>query len=143
MNGIMNFSQQILSDLKELQELEQSAETPGSKQTGSSAALKEIEKLRIKIPTSILGHYDRQRLRGKASLAPIHNYTCGGCHLQIPKGNVLRLQASHEMGLCDYCSAFIYQPETEADSFEKAPELVATPVTTPAKRGKKTAKSAA
>src|SRR5476651_165945 len=108
---MMNFTQQVFRDIRELQRLEGRAQTPGAERFCSKATFKEIQELRKRIPTSILGHYDRMRLRGKESVAPVCNNVCGACHLQVPRGVVLRMQGSHEMGICDNCSAFIYLPE--------------------------------
>ncbi len=106
----MNFSQQVLADIKELHRLEGNAQTPGAERLSNHNTFQTIEELRGRIPTSILSHYDRLRMRGKQSVAPVCNNVCGACHLQISKGAILRLQGSGEMGVCDNCSAFIYVP---------------------------------
>ncbi|MCE0523826.1 MAG: hypothetical protein LV480_13040 [Methylacidiphilales bacterium] len=124
---MMNFSQQVLHDIRELHRLEGRAQTPGAKRSWSSSTYKEIEELRKRIPTSILGHYDRLRLRGKESVAPVRRDVCGACHLQIPRGVVLHMQGSHEMGICDHCSAFIYLPEPEAVDWQESPQAKRLP----------------
>jgi predicted nucleic acid-binding Zn-ribbon protein len=116
----MNISQQVLRDIKELHRLEGRVQTPGTERLHDKATFAEIQELRKRIPTSILGHYDRLRLRGKESVAPVRRDVCGACHLQIPRGVVLHLQGSHDMGICDHCSAFIYVPETETVDWQES-----------------------
>ena len=65
----MNFTQQVLHDITELQRLEGRAPIPGEELVYSKATASEIESLRKRIPTSILGHYDRLRVRGKQGVA--------------------------------------------------------------------------
>jgi predicted nucleic acid-binding Zn-ribbon protein len=123
----MNFSQQVLRDLKELHRLEGRRQLPEAERSCSSSDTKEIEELRKRIPTSILGHYDRLRLRGKVGVAPVHNDVCGACHLHIPKGVVVHLQGSHEMGVCDNCGAFIYVPQSDAVETQISPKAKKSP----------------
>ena len=118
----MNFSQQVLCNIKQLQRLEEHAQTPGSERLCNKSTFKKIEELRKKIPTTFLGHHDRLRLRGKKSVAPVCNNVCGACHLQIPRGVVLRMQKSSEFGMCDHCGAFIYLSEPEEVVWQESPK---------------------
>ena len=133
----MNFTQQVLRDIKELQRLEEPAQTPGEEPARSKETVSEIQALRKRIPTSILGHYDRLRARGKQGVAAVRNGVCGACHLQLPRGVVLHMQGAHEMGVCDHCGAFIYLPEPETITWQELPEAKKRP----AKRQKATAGS--
>jgi predicted nucleic acid-binding Zn-ribbon protein len=118
----MNISQQVLRDIKELHRLEGRVQTLGMERQYGEATFAEIQELRKRIPTSILGHYDRLRTRGKESIAAVRRDVCGACHLQLPRGVVLHLQGSHEMGICDHCSAFIYVPEPETVDRQESPK---------------------
>jgi predicted nucleic acid-binding Zn-ribbon protein len=135
----MNFTQQVLTDIKELQNLEGRPPLSGEEPVYSKAAVAEIDSLRKRIPTSILGHYDRLRLRGKQGVAAVRNGVCGACHLQLPRSVVLHMQGSHEMGVCDHCGAFIFPAEPEVINWQ---EPVAAAKKRPAKRQKATAAAA-
>lgn len=117
----MNFTQQVLRDIQELQHLEGPAQTPGEEKPFSKETFSEIQALRKRIPTSILGHYDRLRVRGKQGVAAVRNGVCGACHLQLPRGVVLHMQGAHEMGVCDHCGAFIYLAEPEVINWQEPP----------------------
>ncbi len=136
--SMMNFSQQVLRDIRELHRLEGRTQISGTERSCSGSTFKEIEELRKGIPTSILSHYDRLRLRGKESVAPVRRDICGACHLQIPRGVVLHLQGSNEMGICDHCSAFIYVPESGAVERQESSQAKKSP----SKRQKATAEDA-
>jgi len=128
----MNFTQQVLRDIKELQQLEGRAPLPGEEPVYSKATLTEIETLRKRIPDSILGHYDRLRVRGKQGVAAVRNGVCGACHLQLPRGSVLHMEGAHEMGVCDHCGAFVFLAEPEVINWQATP----TAKKRPAKRRK-------
>ena len=115
----MNFTQQVLRDIRELQNLEGRPPLSGEEPVYSKATAAEIETLRKRIPTSILGHYDRLRVRGKQGVAAVSNGVCGACHLQLPRGVVLHMQGAHEMGVCDHCGAFIYLPEPQVINWQE------------------------
>jgi hypothetical protein len=135
----MSLFQQILGHIRELHRLDGGGQIPEARRFDETTMSKEIQKLRKKIPTSILGHYDRQRLRGKKSFAPVCNKVCGACYLQIPKATVLHMQETREMGVCDNCGAFIYLPEPETPQSQEPPKAK----TGLSKRSKTTAKIAA
>jgi predicted nucleic acid-binding Zn-ribbon protein len=73
-----------------------------------------ISSLRAKLPEPILGHFDRQKSRGKLGIAPVCGGVCGACHLKIPLGHVAELRhKKDELALCDNCGTFIYLPSDE------------------------------
>jgi predicted nucleic acid-binding Zn-ribbon protein len=72
---------------------------------------KRIAELRIKIPTPILGHYDRLVARGKKGAATIRNQVCTGCHVQVPRGTVLTLMHDDDIQICENCGRYLYLPE--------------------------------
>jgi predicted nucleic acid-binding Zn-ribbon protein len=70
-----------------------------------------IAELRIKIPTPILGHYERLVARGKKGAAVIHHQVCTGCHVQVPRGVVLTLTHNEDIQICENCGRYLYLPE--------------------------------
>jgi predicted nucleic acid-binding Zn-ribbon protein len=71
-----------------------------------------IESLRAPLPTSILGHYDGRKARGKLGIAPVRQGVCGACHLSIPSGRLSDLRRKPgELNVCDNCGVFIYLNE--------------------------------
>ena len=73
-----------------------------------------IESLRAPLPTSILGHYDGRKARGKLGIAAVRRGVCGACHLSIPTGRLADLRRkTGELNVCDNCGVFIYLPEDE------------------------------
>ena len=81
-----------------------------------------IESLRAPLPTSILGHYDGRKARGKLAIAPVRGGVCGACHLSIPSGRLSDLRRKPgELNVCDNCGVFIFLTEDES-----APPSVST-----------------
>jgi predicted nucleic acid-binding Zn-ribbon protein len=93
--------------------------------------------LREKIPSQILGHYDRLMARGKKGLAAVRNQVCTGCHMRVPIGTITAIMHGTDIQLCGNCGRYLYLPEDEPvysgrtaeDSKPAAPE--------PAKRKKR------
>ena len=50
-----------------------------------------INSVRAKLPEPILGHFDRQKSRGKLGIAPVRGGVCGACHLKMPLRRVAEL----------------------------------------------------
>jgi predicted nucleic acid-binding Zn-ribbon protein len=73
--------------------------------------------LREKIPSQILGHYDRLMARGKKGLAAVRNQVCTGCHLRVPRAFVLALMHEDDIQICENCGRYLYLPE------ENEPEI--------------------
>lgn len=97
----------IMEQLLALQKLQFDARS----RTSESKA--EIEKLRAKVPTPILAHYERLVLRGKKGVAIARNGFCGECHLRITSGRLISLVYTDEVQLCDNCGRYLYLPEDE------------------------------
>ena len=73
-----------------------------------------IDSVRAKLPQPILGHFDRQKGRGKLGIAPVHGGVCGACHLKMPLGHVAELHHKQDdLALCDNCGTYIYLPPDE------------------------------
>ena len=68
----------------------------------------EITRLRSIIPASILAHHDRMMQRGKRTIVPVLNGACSACHLQVPAGQLARLQSNQDLEVCDGCGTFVY-----------------------------------
>jgi len=72
----------------------------------------EMEKLRDKVPTPILAHYERLVLRGKKGVAIARAGVCSECHMRITRGKLVNLSATlNEVHLCDNCGRYLYLPE--------------------------------
>jgi predicted nucleic acid-binding Zn-ribbon protein len=80
-------------------------------QTSESKA--EMAKLRDKVPTPILAHYERLVSRGKKGVAIARAGVCSECHLLITSGRLISLVYTDEVQLCDNCGRYLYLPEDE------------------------------
>ena len=84
----------------------------------------EMEKLRDKVPTPILAHYERLVLRGRKGVAIARAGVCSECHLRITKGKLANLSATpKELHLCDNCGRYLYLPEAEPIGFAETKTL--------------------
>ncbi len=95
-----------------------------------------LAELRAKIPSQILGHYDRLVARGKKGVAALHGQVCSGCHMQVPLGVVMTLRRGDDIQLCESCGRYLYLPPAEP---VVAPEPVVSPK--PARKPRKTKRS--
>ncbi len=77
-----------------------------------------ITELRGKIPTQILGHYDRFRARGKKGLAAVNNQVCTACHMRQPLGVIMTIKHGQDIQLCHSCDRYLYLPEETENSTE-------------------------
>lgn len=68
----------------------------------------QIAELRGKIPSQILGHYDRLAARGKKGVAAVTNQVCGGCHMKLPLGVIMALKHDTDIQLCETCGRYLY-----------------------------------
>ena len=73
----------------------------------------EIESLRKKIPETILGHFDRRRMRGKKGVAIVRSGVCGECHTKIAIGILGALAFETDVQLCGNCGRYLYLPDDE------------------------------
>jgi hypothetical protein len=88
----------------------------------------EIQELRTQVPTQILAHYDRLRIRGKKGVALVRNKSCTGCHMQQPLGKINVLMRDEDIQLCDSCGRYLFlAPEAETPVAE--PVIAAKPAT--------------
>ena len=117
---------QLINHIWKLQSLE-FTETP------DKDSPKQIAELRAKIPTQILGHYDRLRARGKKGVSVVRNRVCTACHMNVPLGTIMTLMGGLDIRLCECCGRYLYLPEPVA----------AQPLVAPKKTRKTTLKSKA
>jgi predicted nucleic acid-binding Zn-ribbon protein len=110
----MDNLQAILDGLLELARLEKQLRQVG-KETAQGRIVKDaIDSVRAKLPEPILGHFDRQKSRGKLGIAPVLGGFCGACHLKIPLGHIAELRHKQDdLALCDNCGTYIYLPADE------------------------------
>lgn len=118
----------VIQTLLQIQALEFS-EVPD---TSSKA---QIQELRTQVPTQILAHYDRLRIRGKKGVALVRNKSCTGCHMQQPIGIITVLMRNEDIQLCDSCGRYLFLP-AETQTAEVEPVAETKPVAK-VKRGRK------
>ena len=95
----------------------------------------QIQELRTQVPTQILAHYDRLRIRGKKGVALVRNKSCTGCHMQQPIGIITVLMRDEDIQLCDSCGRYLFLPaETQTAAVEPVAEIKTV---AKAKRGRK------
>jgi predicted nucleic acid-binding Zn-ribbon protein len=128
----MNALNELLQNLIKLQSLEFSE----VEDKNTEAAMTE---LRAKIPSQILGHYDRLVAKGKKGITIVRDQVCTGCHMRVPIGGIMALKHGEDIQLCENCGRYLYlAPATEA-SPAKSAEPAARPK--PARKPRKSKKS--
>lgn len=110
-------AKKILQALIELNTVEN--ELADKPRTTKRAAYEEsIAALRAKVPKPILAHHDRMKLRRRFSVGIVKsNWSCGTCHIEIPRGSHRVLQFATDLVVCENCGTYIYlepQPEQPA-----------------------------
>ena len=71
----------ILEGLLELVRLDMQLRKAGMETAERRQVEDAINSVRAKLPQPILGHFDRQKSRGKLGIAPVRGGVCGACHL--------------------------------------------------------------
>jgi len=66
--------------------------------------------LRAKIPSQILGHYDRLVAHKKKGVAIVRNQVCTSCHIHLPIGVIMTLMHAQDIQLCENCGRYLYLP---------------------------------
>jgi predicted nucleic acid-binding Zn-ribbon protein len=116
----------VLQDLLKLQALEFGETT--EKNVEALAA-----ELRSKLPPTIVGHYDRLRVRGKKGVAIVRNQVCTGCHMRVPIGLVTELMRGEDIQLCETCARYLYLPDPAETEFLSHLEAAKPAAKAPAK----------
>jgi len=119
MHGYMN---ELLQNLIRLQAIE-------FKETTEKNAGMTIAELRGKIPTQILGHYDRLVAQGKKGVTAVRGEVCASCHIRVPIGAITTLKRGDDIQLCENCGRYLYLPDVA--------ETQIPPPAAPPKRGRK------
>ena len=108
----MSQAADILKSLRKLDEFDAALRRLSDQTEEYRETQDKIESLRALLPTSILGHYDGRKARGKLAIAPVHRGVCGACHLSMASGRLSDLRRKPgELNVCDNCGAFIYLAE--------------------------------
>jgi predicted nucleic acid-binding Zn-ribbon protein len=132
----MNQAATIIQSLRKLVQLEAELRNVSADTKEHQQIQVKIESLRAPLPTSILGHYDRRKARGKLSVAPVRNGVCGACHLALPRARLADLISKPtELNVCDNCGVFIYPADEElANRCGSAPKPIPAKRTVKAQR---------
>ena len=82
----------ILESLLELVRLDMQLRKTGKETAERRQVEDAINSVRAKLPEPILGHFDRQKSRGKLGIASVRGGVCGAYHLKMPLGHVAELR---------------------------------------------------
>jgi len=92
----------IFEGLLELVRLDMQLRKTGKETAERRQVEDAINSVRAKLPEPILGHFDRQKSRGKLGIAPVRGGVCGACHLKMPVGHVAELRHKQDdLALCE------------------------------------------
>jgi len=69
----------------------------------------QVGAIRGRLPTALLTYHDRRARAGNATIAAIHNSTCGGCHLKLPLGMLADLGQPGRIAVCPHCGIFVFK----------------------------------
>jgi len=97
----MNALNELLQNLIKLQSLE-------FDEIEDSNGEAVIAELRTKIPSQILGHYDRLVAKGKKGITLVRDQVCTGCHMRVPIGGIMALKHGEDLQLCENCGRYLY-----------------------------------
>jgi len=108
----MKTAEHILDALRELNRVQ--IRPPASfAKLSKKERTRQIEALRLQLPTSILGHHDRRIATGQKSLVRVRKGVCGACHLKLPRGHKPIASANADLDVCDNCGIFLDWSEAE------------------------------
>ncbi len=107
----MHTSQTVLSSIIALNRLEEELKALGAYSKKRSELEKTINRLRPKIPHTVLSHHDRIRTKGRRSIAPVQDWICHGCYITIPIGLRQPLSLANDLFVCENCGSYIYLPD--------------------------------
>jgi hypothetical protein len=101
----------LLTALLELQELEivleESRIVHGDSVLASAARVeKRVKTLRQSVSVGELRRYDALR-RGGPAVVKEHDGSCGGCHLNVPRGDLNRMLRIEADWLCPNCGRYL------------------------------------
>ena len=120
----------VIEGLLELVRLDVQLRETGKETAERGRVEDAINSVRAKLPAPILGHFDRQKSRGKLGIAPVRGGVCGACHLKMPLGHVAELRHKQDdLALCDNCGTYIYLPPDEMVVLPAQPAGIGRPRT--------------
>ena len=120
----------VIEGLLELVRLDVQLRKTGKETAERGRVEDAINAVRVKLPAPILGHFDRQKSRGKLGIAPVRGGVCGACHLKMPLGHVAELRHKQDdLALCDNCGTYIYLPPDEMAVLPTQPVGIGRPRT--------------
>lgn len=120
----------VIEGLLELVRLDVQLRKTGKETAERGRVEDAINSVRAKLPAPILGHFDRQKSRGKLGIAPVRGGVCGACHLKMPLGHVAELRHKQDdLALCDNCGTYIYLPPDEMVVLPAQPAGIGRPRT--------------
>jgi hypothetical protein len=99
--------------------------------SGTAESQAEMAKLRDKVPSPILAHYERLVARGKKGVAIARHGVCSECHLRITSGRLASLVYTNEIQLCDNCGRYLYLPDDEPLGLTYTPTFPPVPLKNP------------
>jgi uncharacterized protein len=104
----MSSASRKLFDLQELELIVDESRILHRDGTGRHTAEIEakIARLRTSLDDECLRRFDRLRKQGMA-VAKLEAGTCGGCRLNIPQGEVIRMRKSETPPACPNCGKFL------------------------------------
>ncbi len=101
---------QILGEIQELELIIEESTILHKSSTDALRIVKDLEtkvtSLRAQTPPELLQRYDRLRAKGPA-VVNVHEGICGGCRLNIPKGDLQRMRNNETPLVCPNCFKFI------------------------------------
>ena len=101
----------IFEGLLELVRLDMQLRKTGKETAERRQVEDAINSMRAKLPEPILGHFDRQKSRGKLGIAPVRGGVFGACHLKMPLRHVAELGHKQDyLAPCNYRAHSICSP---------------------------------
>lgn len=121
------YSAEVLSQLRSLNWLADEIRRvpPGSREEGLLQA--QVESVRARLPSSILGHHDRLALAGKLSTVEVQDGSCGGCHMRLTPELLADLATPGRFGVCPSCGLFLWSAEAHAADVQPPSNLSGQP----------------
>src|ERR1700730_14834486 len=91
----------VIEGLLELVRLDVQLRKTGKETAERGRVEDAINSVRVKLRAPILGHFDRQKSRGKLGIAPVRGGVCGACHLKDATGACRR--TASQAGMISPC----------------------------------------
>jgi predicted nucleic acid-binding Zn-ribbon protein len=102
------YSAEVLSQLRSLNWLtEEFRRVPAESPEGRHLR-GQLEAVRARLPTAILGHHDRLSAGGRPSAARVAAGACGACGTALPPQLLAELAPAGRFGVCPGCGVFLW-----------------------------------